>query len=363
MDMANHEETPSRVIPLLSNYALAVLWFTAELRKNNLLLWNADPYVIELLSKYVDVVPVNRKTSQDETHSLYLIKDDKLVYSLQKIGFCNIGDKDRTAPPVESFVFLKAFTETCCDFEWKRCYNKGAQSNMIHDSFAPCVTYKDNYDVIEEYKKALVVSECCYPSRTLLMGKRGCSTKWSQYSRSYLSDVHRIFSIPVNGETNADFWERFYNHITHEPISYQEYCQKCDDKKAKKDAGAHKTKESPTPTTVKLYAYIYEESYDDYNPARQYVYMGEYKPPEHPDDVLKGVAITATIPAESSISEGPDGVAIITPHIDMFVTGYNVKDFAVPIQIRYKPGLTLRIWNRSIEGLHIIDKQFYDIER
>lgn len=357
MDIANHEETPSRVIPFLSNYALAVLWFTAEIRNNNIVIRDADPYVIELLSKYVDVVPAYF------TKSSYVIKYDRLIHFLQKAGFFNVGDKRRGAPPVEPFVFVKAFTETRCNFKWRRCYNKGTNSNAIYDTFTPYVTYRDNFDVLEAYENALVASKCRFPSQTFPHRERGVSAKWSQNSRSYLSNIHEIFSSPVNGETNADFWERFYSHVTHEPISYQEYCQKCDDKKANKDDVSCEPEESQEVKTVNLYAYMYEDSYGDYDPARQYVYMGEYKPPKHPENITKGVAITATIPAESSISEGPNGVAIITPNIDMFVAGYNVKDFAVPLQIRYKPGLTLRIWNRSVKGLYVIDKQFYDIER
>lgn len=357
MDMTEHKEIPLRIIPFLSNYALAVLWFTAEFHNNNLLIRNVNPYVIELLSKYVDVVPENSKTFQDKESSLYVIHHDELVYFLKTVKFFNVGDKRRVAPPVEPFIFVKAFTETRCIFNWRRCYNKGSQSNPIHDSFTPYVSYKDNYDVVEAYKNALITSECCCPSLTFSMQRRGCLEKWSQYSRSYLNDIYRIFSKPIDGETNTVFWDCFQNHVTHEPISYQEYCQKRGNKTIKRDGEPHAF------TTVNLYAYRYEENCDNYDPAHQYVYMGEYRPPKDTANVLKGVAITASIPAAFSVREGPDGVALVTPNIDMFVGGYNVRDFAVAIQIRYKPGLTLKIWNRSVAGMRIIDKQFYDVER
>lgn len=206
----------------LPDYILALIWFSCTISGDAILIRNTDPYVVNTIARRLGVSVWERPNKREGVRAVCKIERVSLVESLRGIGFTGIQDEDRIPPPVDTLALAKAFAETHTTFGWQLRYDRRHSRDKDHAYYIPRLQYCARPKIMQAYVDALTELGCT-PPRQLYTAANGVSVAVIYTSQTQMAAMHRVLSPPVDGETNEDFWERFYLHINAKPIPYQQY--------------------------------------------------------------------------------------------------------------------------------------------
>lgn len=206
----------------LPDYILALIWFSGTISGDAILIRNTDPYVVNTIARRLGVSVWERPNKREGVRAVCKIERVSLVESLRGIGFTGIQDEDRVPPPVDTLALAKAFAETHTTFGWQLRYDRRHSRDKDHACYVPRLQYCARPKIMQAYVDALAKLGCT-PPRQLYAAANGVSAAVIYTSQTQMAGMHRVLSPPINGETNEDFWERFYLHINAKPIPYHQY--------------------------------------------------------------------------------------------------------------------------------------------
>lgn len=197
----------------LPDYILSLIWFTASICGDAVLIRHQDSEIHRIISQYIPASVWDR-----ESTTVTKICGIQIVNQLLYYGFSGKSNAARTPPPVDPLPMAKAYLETHTSLTRALIHdrhNPGRENARYH----PAISFCASEPVIDSLSLAL-----CYlgiaPIRKTSSAANGTSRMLKYTSSDQLRTMHTTLSVDLGSGTNAPFWSRFDAHICTPPIPY-----------------------------------------------------------------------------------------------------------------------------------------------
>lgn len=211
-----------RTVYDISDYILALIWFTGTISGDAILIRNTDPYVAKTIARRIGVSGWIQQNTRERARWVCKINRVDMIATMRGIGFTGAQDENRLPPPVDALTLAKAFAETHTTLGWQLRYDRRHYMDKDFAYYIPRLQYCARPKIMQVYVDALANLGCAQP-RLLCPAANGASATVIYTSHTQMVAMHRMLSPPIDGETHEEFWECFHEHINSKPIPYHKY--------------------------------------------------------------------------------------------------------------------------------------------
>ncbi len=202
----------------LSDYVLALLWFTATISGDSILVRHKNPNIPDTISKAIKATV----WTSDSGRRILKIPSATLCAALSGLGFTGKKDLDRNPPPVDELALAKAFTETHSCLGFALQYERYHSGDKDHAFYTPRVTLCAAPAIIESYSLALTSLNIA-PLKRWAKAANGKSAIYTVTVREQLENMSTVLSPDYEGLSVPMFWDRFNEHAASPTIPYHKY--------------------------------------------------------------------------------------------------------------------------------------------
>lgn len=197
----------------LPDYILALIWFNSSICGDSIVVRNADPYVISAIAENVKTTSWSRVDT-----NVAKITGVQIVKAFKDMGFTGKKDTNRNPPPIEPLPLAKAYIETHASLT-RFLQHDRTKPGRENGYYKPCVKVCAAPAVVESLVFALQYLDIA-PYRRVSPAANGKSVTVTYTSLIQLQAMHSALSVDFGDGTNSEFWKKFEEHISQEPIPY-----------------------------------------------------------------------------------------------------------------------------------------------
>lgn len=204
----------------LPDYILALIWFSATITGDAILIRNTDPYIPKTVAEYLRGSVWESKRNAKTPTCIFKAHGPALAQALREIGFSGRSDSDRMAPPVDPVLAAQAFTETHGSLLFALRYSRRDSLDKQYAYYVPRLDVSGAVAIVQSYVDTLH-GMGIIPRRRLSPAANETSREISFTSHKQLIGIGNALSAAI--PCHRAFWDRYYEHIAQPPKSYAEY--------------------------------------------------------------------------------------------------------------------------------------------